>query len=168
MPRVHTKVKSARGRDYTCNRCGRVIKPGQVYRQWSFRYGGDRNIHGEEVREVGEDGTARVVCSGLPPRPSELTQSRMGEVYAAVEAYDDAGDDVEDKAAALEQLAEVAQEVAEAYREAAEAFGGAGENAERADELEPWAEDVAEKASALREAVDAIMNADEVAGSCPL
>lgn len=115
-----------------CNKCGETIEPGQQRWEWSFRYGGTHTRHQD--------------C-GMP-RASELTQGRVGELYAAQEAIEDAvgGDrsdfdswksDVEQ---ALESAAETARELGEEYREAAEPFGGAGENADRADECESWAD----------------------------
>lgn len=125
MPRVFTRTKNRAGRERSCNRCGNKIEPGQKYRTWSFRYGG-----------------TYFRCTDCPaPRPSELTQSIMSEVYAAVENAEDqlpGAESVADIRGLVEEVEQAAQEVADQYREAAEPFGGAGENAERADELEGW------------------------------
>jgi len=130
MPRVYEKKKFNMGRDYHCGRCGRKIEPGEQYFSWSFRYGGTRTN-----------------CADHRPRPSELTQSKMAEVYAAIEGAEDtleSAETVAEMREAIESVAEQVQQTAEEYREADEAFGGMGatESAERADELESWASDL--------------------------
>jgi hypothetical protein len=102
--------------------------PGERYYTWSFRYGGTRRN-----------------CHLHPPKPSELTQSKMGEVYSAVEGAEaDLAEATtpEEITDAVQAVAEVARDVAAEYEEAAEHFGGEGENAERAYELEGWADDL--------------------------
>lgn len=134
MPRVTVARKNRAGHERSCGRCQQPIEPGQQYRQWSFRYGGTHY---------------RCMRPGCAPRRSELTQSKMGTVYSAVEAAEDELDngklDTEAiEALVTEQVAEAVREVAEEYREADEAFGGMGatESSERADELEGWADDL--------------------------
>lgn len=128
MPRVVTKTKSTAGRAYSCGRCGRKIEPGERYYSYAFRYGG------KYFR-----------CIDHYPRPSELTQSKMSEVYAAQEVASDElpnADSVEAINTIVENVAEIARTVAEEYEEAAEPFGGAGENAERSEELGIWADEL--------------------------
>lgn len=129
MPRVHAKTKSNRGRTRTCGRCGKTIEPGERYFTWSFRYGG-----------------AHFACSAHYPRASELTQSKMGQVYAALENAEDAvalATDLDDVEVAVQGAAEGVREVADEYREAAEAMGAAGaENEEKADSLEGFADEL--------------------------
>lgn len=128
MPRVTTRVKSTRGAVRKCGRCGRVIAPGQKYFQWSFRYGGTHFRCGEHT-----------------PRRSETTQSILGEVYAAIEVAEDdlpGAECVSDVVALVAGVAEIVDAVIDQYREAAEHFGGAGENAERADELDGWKDEL--------------------------
>lgn len=131
MPRVRRQKASGRAQR-VCGAlgCGKEIPKGEEYYTWSFRYGG------RQVR-----------CLDHPPRPSDLTQSRMGEVYTAIEEaekrlVDETFDSVEDVKGVIEEVATVAREVADAYREAAENFGGGGPNAERADELEVWVDEL--------------------------
>jgi hypothetical protein len=129
MPRVNEKKKSRAGRDYHCTTCGRKIEPGENYYSWSFRYGGTHHA-----------------CVDHYPKRSQLTQSLMGEVYAAIEAAETEiqnAESVADIQSCLEDVGQSAEDVAGQYREAAEHFGGEGENAERADELESWAQEVA-------------------------
>lgn len=39
MPRVHTRVKAARGTGYTCATCRLTIEPGQEFFYWTRRFG---------------------------------------------------------------------------------------------------------------------------------
>lgn len=69
MPRVTTATKNRGGKKvYRCRRCGTEIQPGQKYYKYSFRYGGTY-YH----------------CSSHFPKGSELTQSKMSTVLAAIE-----------------------------------------------------------------------------------
>jgi hypothetical protein len=148
MPRVKTQTARQSKRVRTCSArpCkvaeqraefeldgGEAILPGDRYHSWSFRYGGTYYMH--------------VACGY--PRRSQLTQSIMGEVYDAIEtaesmieAWDGEGGGTGDLTTALEEVASVTDGVVEQYREAAEHFGGAGENADRADELEGWKDEL--------------------------
>jgi hypothetical protein len=112
---------------------GRTIQAGQQYYTWSFRYGGTHYQH--------------KVCGF--PRPSQLTQSKIGAIYAAQEAaedelsaltWEDAGKDAQE---ILGPVAETAREVAQEYRDAADAMGSAGEEMEsKADDIESWADEL--------------------------
>jgi len=129
MPRVHSRTKRRGGKTYTCDKCREPIEPQQRYYTSSFRYGGTRTRH--------------ETCGY--PRPSELTQSRLSEVYAAMETLQDNADTwetEEDAQQAAQDAADVVREVVEAYTEAAEHFGGQGENQERAEQLESFADDL--------------------------
>jgi cell division septum initiation protein DivIVA len=112
---------------------GRYIQAGQTYYTWSFRYGGTYYQHER--------------CGF--PRPSQLTQSKVSAIYAAVEAaedelarltWEDAGKDAQE---ILGPVAETAREVAQEYRDAAESMGSAGEEMEaKADNIESWADEL--------------------------
>ena len=133
MPRVNY-VKAAR-KARICGRCGRAINPGEGYRYWSFRYGGDR---------------VRCMRAECTPRRSELTQSKMGEAFSALETAEEelaaarAGEigEQSDIQQIIEAAAEEVRRVADEYREADEQFGGGGmtDNSERADEAEEAAD----------------------------
>jgi hypothetical protein len=128
MARVKQQVKSTRGKSVSCGRCGKAIAPGDKYYRWAFRYGG------KQYR-----------CSEHPPKQSELTQSKMSQVYDAVEDAHQSlasAETVEDVRTIVEEVAGAVSEVVDEYREAAEQFGGGGPNAERADELEGWQSDL--------------------------
>jgi hypothetical protein len=160
MPRVFQKKKIKLGADRSCGRCGKKIEPGDEYLSWSFRYGG-----------------THFRCLDHPPRQSELTQSKLSEVYSAQETAEDEIDAIvvdEDGAVegvkdAVQTVIDQIQETASEYMEAAEHFGGEGENAERADELESWSGELesfypdedAELEAAKTEAM-------ELLGNCPL
>lgn len=124
--RVRRFKKSNRGKTHNCTKCRKPIVAGQEFYFWSFRYGGDRFKH--------------VACGA--PRPSELTQSLMGDVYASVESVEDIlateSWTTDDVTSAVEELVGVVDTTVEAYREAATAFNDQGPNAERADELESY------------------------------
>lgn len=158
MPRVHTRTKAARGKPYTCSRCGQPIEPGQEFYYWDFRYGGTRRIHKDHGY----------------PRPSQLTQSAMGEVYAAIEAVEDLIADVEwsleDATQAVQDVYDIAEQVKSQYEEAAEHFGNAGPSQERADELEGWMDQVESldlsewEDAATREASGEALECEECSG----
>jgi hypothetical protein len=132
MPRVTTKTKATRGAAYHCGKCGEKIKPGTKYYEWSFRYGGTRRQH---------------EACGFPRR-GQLTQSKMGAVYDAIDDAETTiatADTASDIADAVRSAAEVVNEIELEYRDAADAMGAAGESgisAERADELESFASDL--------------------------
>lgn len=160
MPRVFKKKKIKLGADRSCGRCGKKIEPGEEYLSWSFRYGG-----------------THFRCLDHPPRRSELTQSKLSEVYAAQESAEDEIDALvvdEDGAVegvkdAVQTVIDQIQETASEYMEAAEHFGGEGENAWRADELEAWSGELEsfypDEDAALE---DAKTEAMELLGNCPL
>lgn len=138
MPRVITRNKTARGKAVSCSKCSKPIEAGQRYHKWTFRYGGSRYQHSE--------------CGY--PRQSQLTQSRMGDVYAALESVEDmvASEPdtwtVDDIVQGLNEAAETAREIGEEARSTAdEHFGGGGPHAERADEMEQIADDIESAAS---------------------
>jgi hypothetical protein len=159
MPRVNTQTRSTRGRVRRCGRigCGREIQPGEKYYSFSFRYGG-----------------TQVRCIDHYPKQSELTQSKLSELYAAVESAEDDmtnADTVEDIVVAVQGVEEVARELAEEYQEAAEPFGGAGENAERAEALESYADELSNfSPEEADEEVDceACEGTGEIEGDCPV
>lgn len=146
MPRVYLKTRGPQGRDRICGRSGRVIQKGEQFYEWSFRYGGSRY----QLAEFGH------------PRQSQLTQSRMGEVYAEIENIEDMicntfPDEwcLEDAADALDQAAQVAQEIADEARSTAdEYFGGGGPHAERADQMESTQQSLEDAAQSVRELED--------------
>ena len=143
MPRVHF-VKVARK---PIPHAGVAV--GESYFWWKFRYGGRR-------------------VSKARPRPSQLTQSKLSEVYAAreelsdfLDGWDRVGGDPEGVADALDAAAERVREVAEAYGEAAEAMGGAGEaNQEKADACEAYADALDDAAAAVREVAEEVEEAN--------
>lgn len=133
MPRAFLKTKNRGGHHtYKCTVCGKSIEPGDDYYTWKFNRGGRYWQH----------------ASHGPPKRSQLSQSKMGEVWDAVEAFDvSEATDPADIKAALESVAEAARSVAEQYSEAAQnilsAFPSGNSTSEScqgtADELEAWA-----------------------------
>lgn len=95
MPKVH-KVNRA-GKDYPAI----GVKKGEPYYWWEFRYGGKR-------------------MSKTPPRPSQLTQSKMSGVYAAQEGLKDAlaaASDPDDITSAIDQAVGELEDVASEYED---------------------------------------------------
>lgn len=131
MARI-TNVNKAQKDQGPCGRCGEAVLRGQPYRHAS---------PGFRARKL-----VRCMKPGCAFRPSDLTTSKMSEVYAAQEDAEDtisAATCLEDIEQALEDAAGRAEEVAQEYRDAAEALGGAGEeNAERADEIDSWVQEL--------------------------
>jgi len=128
MARVNTARKNRAGKVIKCGRagCGEEIVPGEKYFFWEPRYG-----------------PKHVRCYRHPPRQSETTTSKMSEVYAAVEdaqdwatGYD--GIDVNDYEDQVGNVMSVVEEKKGEYEDAAGQFGGAGENADRAEELDQF------------------------------
>lgn len=136
MARINISRFAARqGATLTCDKCRREIAKGEQYRHFKvgFRYGR------KQVRCM------RAECS---PRQSEMTNSKMSGVYAAIESAEDtlaslrAGDPEDDTSSITEAVhgaAEGIEEVADEYREANDASPTGyvfGEDLnERADEL---------------------------------
>jgi hypothetical protein len=151
MPKVIEKKKNRGGtKTYTCTKCGKVIEPGQMFREWSFRYGGTYRMHS--------------MCGY--PRQSQLTQSRMSDVYAAIESAEDiaAGEPgtwtKDDIVTALEEAISTAEEIRDEKQSAAdEHFGGGGPLAEQAEEMETVVGEI-------EQARDTVQDIDEPDDEC--
>ena len=133
MARAFLKTKAPKGREYICEKCGKVIEPGTQYYSWKFNFGATHMQHAEHG----------------PPRASQLTNSKMGEVYDAVSDFDVSScESPEDMKAALQSVADAARSVAEQYGESAdniEASWPSGNPTSEAcrntqQELESWAD----------------------------
>lgn len=135
MPRAFLKTKIRAGREYKCEKCGKVIEPGTKYYTWKFNFGAQH-----------------IQCTDHgAPRPSQLTNSKMGEVWDAQADFDlgDAtcADDIE---ASLASVAEAARSVSEQYGEAADniesSFPSGNPTSEAcrtaSDDLESWADEL--------------------------
>jgi len=111
MPRPFLKKKNRGGHHvYTCTVCGEPIKAGEQYWTWKFNHGARYFQHAEHGR----------------PKPSQLTNSKMGELYDAVEAFDPSScESVDDIKSALADVAEAARSVGEQYGEAADGIESA-------------------------------------------
>lgn len=136
MPRVFRKTKNRGGHHiYTCDKCGNEIEAGTDYLTWKFNRGSRYFRHPE--------------C-GYPHR-SELSHSKMGGLWDAVDDFDVSGcaspDEIKE---ALEAVASAAREVATEYSEAVnnieQAFPSGNNTSEAcratADELEGWADEL--------------------------
>lgn len=130
MARVTTVQKSMKAQ--VCGRCHTELPKGSAYRHATPGFRGTKLI-----RCLGPD------CRF---RQSELTTSKMAEVYAAQEdAFDNIdtwdGVDTDELESILQDAADRARDVAQEYADAADAMGDAGaEMQERADEIEAWAD----------------------------
>lgn len=134
MPRVN-HVTKARKSPGSCGKCHVTINPGNPYKWIKFRYGG------KVIR-----------CGSCVFRPSDLTQSKLSQVYAAQESIEDYldgwGGDLDDLRSEVDSAAEQIREVAQEYEDAADAMGEAGEqHRENADELNGWVDGTIENLS---------------------
>lgn len=144
MPRVHTQKA---GKDYPSHN----IKKGETYYWWKFRHGGK-------------------VMSKTPPKPSQLTMSKMSAAYAASEDLDsaiDGADSLDDLKDALQTAADAIRDVGQEYRDSAENIREhfpesptADDCEEKADGLEAWADDI-ENAISEVDGIDASDHVDE-------
>jgi len=105
MLRVNEAVKSKAGKAIKCGRCGKKIEPGKKYFSFAF------------FRSA-----KQFRCADHRPRQSELTQTPMGQAYAAIESVEDtitnahAGKaDVSDIASALHDAASEVESTKEEY-----------------------------------------------------
>lgn len=129
MPRVHTQKAN---KDYP----SAGIKKGDMYYSWSFRYGGKR-------------------ISKTPPRPSQLTQSKMSEALAAGEQLEDTiptASNPQELVDALNEAAEAIRAVGEEYSDSAsnmavQAGSVYEECEEKASNCEDWASSLEQSAS---------------------
>lgn len=147
MPRVTSATKNKGGKkEYRCRRCGKTIEPGQKYYKYSFRYGGTY-YH----------------CASHPPKPSELTQSKMVAVLEAIEAAEERLDaelsfdgDIEDFDA--DQYEQAAREIVEEVCTAAEEVRDEYQSA--LDEWEHGNSQLEEKVDEMTTFVDALEQFD--------
>jgi hypothetical protein len=139
MPRAFLKTKNRGGhKTYRCSFPGcksTEIRPGDQYYTWKFN-------HGARFFQHAEHG---------PPRRSQLTQSKMGPVWDAVDSFDVSGaESIDDIKSELESVAAAAREVASEYEDAANNIEGswpAGNPTSEAcrstsEALDGWADDL--------------------------
>lgn len=153
MPRVHTRVKSPRGRTFRCTGCGEEIKPGEQFFTWAKRNGGQRCRH---------------TSCGFP-RPSELSGRKTAIVEDAIQA---AGDRIsnwtpeldespegelsysagyEDVSAELSSVADEAEGVADEYESSADNMPESLQYGQQAEAMRDVAERLREWAQELRD-----------------
>lgn len=136
MPRAFLKTKNRGGhKTYKCSVCKEEIAPGDQYYTWKFNRGSRYFQHATHGH----------------PRRSQLTQSKMGEVWDAVDAFDvSQAEQPEPIFEALQAVADVAESVASEYNDAADSIessfpsGNPTSEACRAtaEALESWASDL--------------------------
>src|SRR5882672_463419 len=134
MPKVHKKKKTARGtKTYRCvapdcRYDDREIKPGQNYYEWTKYKQPSQYQHAK--------------CGY--PRRSQLSDSKMGSVWDAVDGAAIGNCvSVEDIEAALEAVAATAREVASEYEEAGNTSSPSAEACQTiSQELDSWADDL--------------------------
>lgn len=133
MPRAFLKTKNCGGHKvYKCTVCNKPVEAGTQYYTWKFNHDGRYFQHAEHG----------------PPKPSQLTNSKLGAVLDAVEGCDLAACESADGIkSALADVASAATDVAAEYSEAADGIesswpsGNPTSEACRttAEELETWA-----------------------------
>lgn len=106
--RVFSARKSKAGKTITCRVCSAKIKPRETYyyyfKRFSRRMRGTKTIH----------------CSKHYPRPSDLTSSKMGQVYDAQKDFSQALVGAEDGAAIAQAIGDViaaAEDVKQEYED---------------------------------------------------
>lgn len=158
MPRVNTVAK-ARKAQGTCGKCGAEIGAGDGYRWIKFRHGGRR---------------VRCLKPECRFRNSDLTQSKMSEVYAAQESAEDSIGDcasIEDLKALAEETADEIERVAEEYQESCDNIRDQFTDSTTADECEEKADGLQDWADNLRSVLDDFSDEFEPAEpddvSCP-
>lgn len=137
MARIHTIQKSAK--EHTCGRCATVLPKGSPYQ---------KAAPGFRARDL-------IRCMSCGFRQSELTTSKLSEVYAAqedlqanIDSWDPTeAEDAGDLETALQEAAERAREVAQEYTDANDGWtqNGASDNeqfTEKAETIEAWAEEL--------------------------
>ena len=107
MPRVFIKKKNRGGtKIFTCSECGKPIEAGQEYLTWKFNRGDRFFRHPEH---------------GMPRRSELISNSKMGQVWDAVDDFDvSTCTTLGDIKAVLASVAKVARSVAEQYEESVE------------------------------------------------
>jgi hypothetical protein len=158
MPRVHTKVKSTRGKTYKCQSCREDILPGESYYEWSRRFGRS----GQTYRQHEKCGR---------PKPTQLSSRKTAVLEEAIndadfssfspeidlEALDTQGGEIEvdisDLETILEEIADVAREIGQEYQDGYDNMpeglnqGSTAQAMEEvAQELESWADDLVSSA----------------------
>ena len=106
MPRAFLKTKNRGGhKTYKCTVCGEEIKAGEQYYTWKFNRGGRYFQHAHHGH----------------PKRSQLSNSKMGEVWDAVDDFDVTGaESIDDIKTALEDAACAADNVASEYNDSAD------------------------------------------------
>lgn len=119
------------------------IKKGDLYYYWSVGFRGRKQM------------------SKTPPKPSQLTGSKMSGAYAAQEGAQDAIGNAttpEEVAAALNDAADEIESVADEYQDAADATTGNGNRVPNADEMQEKADGLRDWAESLRNDAGEIEN----------
>src|SRR4051794_27431915 len=102
--RVHYVERARKSKKARTCRCGHAIKPGETYKWAEPRYG-----------------PILVWCKNHSPKRSELTSSKLGQVYDAQDEFDvsetTSAEEIQD---ALNTVAEMARGVAEEYSDGIE------------------------------------------------
>jgi len=154
MPRVNTATKSRVGKEIMCRRCHRKIEPGERYFYYKFRYGG-KYTH----------------CKLHPPRASELTQSKMSGVYAAVEGAEDAlallqkkNGTVEDVQAVLETAADEVESIRDEYQDSLDNMPEGLQGSSTGEAIQEKIDALEEFAQTLRDLDEALSNAEQALG----
>lgn len=135
MPRINVVTKALKDQG-NCGRCHTPLPAGSGYRHTKVGFRGPKIV--------------RCLSSECSFRPSELTDSKLSEAYAAQEDAQDAlgtwSGDKDDLRSILDECAERIRGVAEEYRDASQNWGDSG-NEEwdaRADALEAAADSLDE------------------------
>jgi chromosome segregation ATPase len=144
MARAFSQVKSSRGKELKCGRCGHVIVAGETY----FHFA------------VGFRGSKQIRCKDHRPRQSELCGNKLSGVYAAIESVEDVLAQTElsidDIGSALDDAASSVEEVRDEYQESFDSMGDNLQNADTGQQVQEKIDACEEFASQLQQAAEEI------------
>ena len=151
--RVHHVNKARKSKKPRTCRCGHTVEPGESYKWAEPRYGG-----------------MKYWCKDHYPKRSELTSSKLGQVYDAQDDFDvSEAKSVEEISEALQGVADTAREVGEEYQEGIDNMPEGLQEGHVAEEMREKIDALEEFASTLEswseddEDDDALENARESA-----
>ena len=168
MPRVYTLTKSTRGKTYNCAKCGQPITAGQVYHDWTRRFGRSGITYRQHAScgrptptQLSSRKTAQIEEVLMGISFDDIGYQLTGDQAMEADVVVELGDVVDQCREVLQQVADVAREVGEEYQAGVDNMpeglqqGPTGEAMTAvAEELEQWAGDLEEGPTIANTVVD--------------